>query len=237
MPRATHDKQLMGLNRATRRLTTTLELPKGTDPSQGGKYTADSVELNGDVISEISDKTLTNYKDKAKKSADTLYAKGEYKKSSNRWLNVMKATGKQMARLHKENTMDSLAATQAPNDGANTPDDVAPKDKNKKLIQMSKSARIIKSIYKRKGMTEETYDFEKDDKSSESKPYGKKPSFNATDKNKNAGENKPEAKAVMKGGTTLTGQPRDMVEIDPSMKNRPDRPDTFDKGNPKKSPV
>ena len=237
MPRATHDKQLMGLNRATRRLTTTLELPKGTDPSQGGKYTADSVELNGDVISEISDKTLTNYKDKAKKSADTLYAKGEYKKSSNRWLNVMKATGKQMARLHKENTMDSLAATQAPNDGANTPDDVAPKDKNKKLIQMSKSARIIKSIYKRKGMTEETYDFEKGDKSSESKPYGKKPSFNATDKNKNAGENKPEAKAVMKGGTTLTGQPRDMVEIDPSMKNRPDRPDTFDKGNPKKSPV
>ena len=237
MPRATHDKQLMGLNRATRRLTTTLELPKGTDPSQGGKYTADSVELNGDVISEISDKTLTNYKDKAKKSADTLYAKGEYKKSSNRWLNVMKATGKQIARLHKENTMDSLAATQAPNDGANSPDDVAPKDKNKKLIQMSKSARIIKSIYKRKGMTEETYDFEKDDKSSESKPYGKKPSFNATDKNKNAGENKPEAKAVMKGGTTLTGQPRDMVEIDPSMKNRPDRPDTFDKGNPKKSPV
>jgi hypothetical protein len=102
---------------------------------------------------------------------------------------------------------------------------------------MSKSARIIRSIYKRKGMKEETYDFEKDDKSSESKPYGKKPSFNATDKYKNAGENKPEAKAVMKGGTTLTGQPRDMVEIDPSMKNRPDRPDTFDKGNPKKSPV
>jgi len=237
MPRATHDKQLMGLNRATRRLTTTLELPKGTDPSQGGKYTADSVELNGDVISEISDTTLTSYKDKAKKSADTLHAKGEYKKSANRWLNVMKATGKQMARLHKENTMDSLAATQAPNDGANTPDDVAPKDKNKKLIQMSKSARIIRSIYKRKGMKEETYDFEKNDKSSESKPYGKKPSFNATDKYKNAGENKPEAKAVMKGGTTLTGQPRDMVEIDPSMKNRPDRPDTFDKGNPKKSPV
>jgi hypothetical protein len=132
--------------------------------------------------------------------------------------------------------MDSLAACSQPGDGANTPDDVAPEDKGKKLIRMSKSARIIKTIYK-KDMTEETYDFEKDDKSSESKPYGKKPTFTATDKNKNAGENKPEAKAVMKGGTTLTGQPRDMVEIDPSMKNRPDRPDTFDKGNPKKSPV
>ena len=208
------------------------------DYTSGKRYTGDSVEHSDEnVISEISDTTLTSYKDKAKKSADTLHAKGEYKKSANRWLNVMKATGKQMARLHKENTMDSLAATQAPCDGANTPDDVAPKDKNKKLIMMSKSARIIRSIYKRKGMKEETYDFEKDDKSSESKPYGKKPSFNATDKYKNAGENKPEARAVMKGGTTLTGQPRDMVEIDPSMKNRPDQPGTFDKGNPKKSPV
>jgi hypothetical protein len=211
----------------------------GDDRGYGkGRYMGDSVEHPDEsVISEISDTTLNSYKDKAKKSADDLHAKGEYKKSANRWLNVMKATGKQMDRLRKENTMDSLAATQAPNDGANTPDDVAPKDKNKKLIQMSKSARIIRSIYKRNGMKEETYDFEKDDKSSESKPYGKKPSFNDTDKYKNAGENKPEAKAVMKGGTTLTGQPRDMVEIDPSMKNRPDRPDTFDKGNPKKSPV
>jgi hypothetical protein len=211
----------------------------GDDRGYGkGRYMGDSVEYPDEsVISEISDTTLNSYKDKAKKSADDLHAKGEYKKSANRWLNVMKATGKQMDRLRKENNMDSLAATQSPNDGANTPDDVAPKDKNKKLIQMSKSARIIRSIYKRNGMKEETYDFDKDDKSSESKPYGKKPSFNDTDKYKNAGENKPEAKAVMKGGTTLTGQPRDMVEIDPSMKNRPDRPDTFDKGNPKKSPV
>jgi len=52
MPRATHDKQLIGLNRATKRLTTTLQLPKGTDPSQGGKYTADSVEINGKPIQE-----------------------------------------------------------------------------------------------------------------------------------------------------------------------------------------
>jgi hypothetical protein len=52
MPRATHDKQLMGLHRATKRLTTTLQLPKGTDPSQGGKYTADSVEINGKPIQE-----------------------------------------------------------------------------------------------------------------------------------------------------------------------------------------
>jgi len=229
MSRTTHDKQLMGLNRATRRLTTTLELPKGTDPSQGGKYTADSVEIDGTPIQEGS---------AALRLAQALRKEREARELKDKSREAAEKNEKAKQPVQQqENTMDSLAATQAPNDGANTPDDVAPKDKNKKLIQMSKSARIIRSIYKRKGMKEETYDFEKDDKSSESKPYGKKPSFNATDKYKNAGENKPEAKAVMKGGTTLTGQPRDMVEIDPSMKNRPDRPDTFDKGNPKKSPV
>ena len=207
------------------------------DYTSGKTRTNDSVELDGEVMSEVSDATLSSYKEKAKKSADSLHSQGQYKKSANRWLNVMKATGKQIDKMQKENTMDSLAATQAPCDGANTPDNVAPKDKNKKLIQMSKSARMIKSLYKKHNMKEETYDFEKDDKSSQSKPYGKKPTFTATDKYKNAGENKPEARAVMKGGTTLTGQPRDMVEIDPSMKNRPDRPDVFDKGNPKKSPV
>jgi hypothetical protein len=130
-----------------------------------------------------------------------------------------------------ENTLDSLAATEAPCDGVNGGETTDRKS------QMSKSARMIKSLYKKHGMKEETYDWEKDDKSSQSKPYGKKPKVDASDKVANAGENKPEARAVMKGGTTLTGQPRDMVEIDPSMKNRPDRPDTFDKGYPKKSPV
>jgi hypothetical protein len=229
MSRTTHDKQLMGLNRATKRLTTTLELPKGTDPSQGGKYTADSVEIDGTPIQEGS---------AALRLAQALRKEREARELKDKSREAAEKNEKAKQPVQQqENTMDSLAATQAPYDGANTPDDVAPKDKNKRLIMMSKSARIIRSIYKRKGMKEETYDFEKDDKSSESKPYGKKPSFNATDKYKNAGENKPEAKAIMKGGTTLTGQPRDVVEIDPSMKNRPDRPDTFDKGNPKKSPV
>jgi len=133
--------------------------------------------------------------------------------------------------LTKENMLDSLAATEAPCDGVNGGEITSKKS------QMSKSARMIKSLYKKHGMKEETYDWEKDDKSSQSKPYGKKPKVDASDKVANAGENKPEARAVMKGGTTLTGQPRDMVEIDPSMKNRPDRPDTFDKGYPKKSPI
>lgn len=57
-----------------------------------------------------------------------------------------------------------------------------------------KSARMIKSIYKKK-LKESTYDWEKDDK--------------------------PAAKIIMKGGKTMTGQPRDTVEIEPILKTRP----------------
>lgn len=57
-----------------------------------------------------------------------------------------------------------------------------------------KSARMIKALYKNK-IKETTYDWEKDDK--------------------------PNAKIVMKGGTTMTGQPRDTVEIEPVLKTRP----------------
>jgi hypothetical protein len=120
-----------------------------------------------------------------------------------------------------ENYQDPMAASSMPNGGANSPDDVAPKDKGKKLIQMSKSARIIKSIYKRKGMKEEIYDHEKEDKSVAT--YGKKPKIQrATD---NSNMEKPQAAAIMTGGTTLTGEKRDTIEIDPMMKMR-SRPDS-----------
>ena len=58
-----------------------------------------------------------------------------------------------------------------------------------------KSARMIKSIYKKKGKNESTYDWEKDDK--------------------------PSAKITLQGGTTMTGKPRDTVEIEPVLKTRP----------------
>jgi hypothetical protein len=187
------------------------------DYTSGKRYTGDSVEHSGDnVISEISDTTLSSYKEKAKKSADTLHAQGQYKKSADRWLNVMKATGKQIDKMQKENTMDPMAATQAPCDCANTSDDVAPKDKNKKLIQMSKSARIIKSIYKNKNMKEEIYDTEKEGKSVAT--YGKKPKMTNNEKKIEAVGGQPKAAAIMTGGTTLTGTPRDTIEIDPMMK-------------------
>ena len=211
MPRATHDKQLMGLNRATRRLTTTLELPKGTDPSQGGKYTADSVEIEGTPIQEGS---------AALRLAQALRKEREARelKDKSREAAEKNERAKQPVQ-QQENTMDSLAATQAPCDCANTPDDVAPKDKNKKLIQMSKSARIIKSIYKRKNMKEETFDTEKEDKSVAT--YGKKPKLTDTTKKIDTAGGKTQAAAIMSGGTTLTGTPRDVIEIDPMMKLKP----------------
>jgi hypothetical protein len=65
--------------------------------------------------------------------------------------------------------------------------------------KQQKSVSLIKSIYKNK-LKESTYDWEKDDK----------------------GDNKkPNAKIIMKGGTTLTGKPRDTVEIEPVLKTRP----------------
>jgi hypothetical protein len=134
-------------------------------------------------------------------------------------------------KMKEDAFQDTQAATQMPFDGANTTNDT---DMMKRR-EATKSARIIKSIYKRKNMKEDMNDWEKEDKSVQT--YGKKPKLGMTDKKDNVGENKPEARAVMAGGKTLTGQPRDMVEIDPTMKNRPDRPDTFDKGNPKKSPA
>jgi hypothetical protein len=47
-------------------------------------------------IEEVSSELLDRYKDKAKKSADDLASKGNYKKSTDRWMGVMKATGKQI---------------------------------------------------------------------------------------------------------------------------------------------
>lgn len=157
----------------------------------------------------------------------TVKAMKKYKKIDNPWALAWSMKNKGY-KSHKkadgtpknENYQDPKAADPMPNDGANSPDDVAPKDKNKKLIQMSKSARIIKSIYKRKGMKEEIYDHEKEDKPAAT--YGKKPKIQiATD---NSNMEKPQAAAIMTGGTTMTGEKRDTIEIDPMMKMR--KPDS-----------
>jgi len=116
---------------------------------------------------------------------------------------------------------DSQASTQTVFDGANNTNDTSPSRKS----QMSKSARMIKALYKKKGVVKEDMtDWEKEDKSVQS--YGKKPKLQEPKESNVVGEKTPDARIVMSGGTTLTGEKRDTVEIDPSMKKRPG-PDTF----------
>ena len=91
--------------------------------------------------------------------------------------------------------------------------------------EMTKSARMIKALYKKKNVKEETYDWEKEDKSVQT--YGKKPKVQMTDKKDSYGEEKPKAAITMTGGTTLTGEKRDDVEIDPMMKKRAGPANTF----------
>lgn len=52
--------------------------------------------LGEEAIDEVSSELLARYKERAKKSAADLSARGKYRQSNDRMLNVMKATGKQI---------------------------------------------------------------------------------------------------------------------------------------------
>lgn len=123
----------------------------------------------------------------------------------------------------REDVGDPKAAVNA--DGLNTQVD-------RMQAERTKSARIIKNIYKNKKMVkEDLYDHEKEDKSVAT--YGKKPKHDKADDKDSKGENKPRAASVLSGGTTLTGQKRDTVEIDPMMRVRPGQPDPTKKEDKK----
>ena len=88
-------------------------------------------------------------------------------------------------------------------------------------------AQKIKAMYKKK-VAEDTYDSEKDDKYGQNPTFGKKPVMKAIDNksDRNVDGVKTKAAAVLTGGTTLTGQKRDTVQIDPQLNNpRPGQTD------------
>jgi hypothetical protein len=175
---------------------------------RGSKELVHKVSVNGQV------KTIHKNKDSAKSAATTIKSKFPH----------LKVT---INSVHEDMWQDPQAATQTPADGANGGNQVADRKR-----QMSKSARMIKALYKRKGVVkEDMYDHEKEDKSVAT--YGKKPKMSQTDKNDSLGENKPQAAATLSGGTTLTGVKRDSIEIDPIMRNRPGQPN-IDKKSGKK---
>ena len=192
-----------GMNRAHKRLVNRLELPKGTDPSEGGKYTADSVEHDNTTMVEAQSAAVRWQKalEAAKKKREEEAARNA--ENAKRALTPVK----------EDKFQDPMAATQTVGMEVDNPSDAERKS------QRSKSARIIKSIYKRKNMKEDLYDHEKDDKPAAT--YGKKPKMSVTKPTDNVGENKPDAAAILTGGKTLTGQTRDTIEIDPMMKKRP----------------
>ncbi len=70
------------------------DLSKATDHAIGHipKKTNEQVK----PITELSSDTLDRYKEKAKKSSDSLTSQGKYRQANDRTMNVMKATGKQI---------------------------------------------------------------------------------------------------------------------------------------------
>jgi hypothetical protein len=119
--------------------------------------------------------------------------------------------------MREDNINDPQSATQAPFDAATCPNDVAPAPKK------NKAAKMVKEIYAKHRLKEDMYDHEKDDKG---------PGTNVKDpkviKQKEVNDDNEKgtnARMVLKGGTTMTGEKRDTIEIDPMLKNRGKQPD------------
>jgi hypothetical protein len=120
--------------------------------------------------------------------------------------------------LGEDNINDPQSACQSPFDGANTTDDVAPKK--------SKAGKMVKEIYAKHRLKEDLYDHEKDDKGPGT--FGKAPKVSKKVEVNDDNEKGTNARMVLKGGTTLTGEKRDTIEIDPMLKNRSKTADYLD---------
>jgi hypothetical protein len=168
-----------------------------------GSYVGDSVEIEGGVLPESKE---ANYGGDYQDSVRALKAKAEKKPVD----------------------MKSLAARMQASYAKDKKQGVAEESCGYATNGPSKSARIIKALYKHhKVVKEELFDGEKEDKSVAT--YGKKPKFDKTDEKKVKDE-VGAAAAVMSGGKALTGTPRDTVEIDPMMRVRPGSPDPMKAG-------
>jgi len=211
-----------------------------------GQYVGDSVELEGNIVSEmnvceecnqdpcacshgfVDESKEADYGGDYQSAVHAVKAKAEKKPVDMKSLAArMQASyrrdneAKKVKAIPamKENMMDPSAPSQAPVDGANSSNDCEPQPT--KQPQISKAAKLIKSLKKTKVVKEELYDHEKEDKSvkSNKKTTFQKPGEDSVTKEQ------PQAAAVLSGGKTMTGTPRDVVEIDPMMKMRKHVPD------------
>jgi hypothetical protein len=209
------------------------------DKKTSEKYPHDAVvKEEFEQIDEISKSTLSSYKDKSSASMKNaqanrdaaepgknmskgfadLHAKSDaiVKKRVKGLIGYMQRK-QGMKPMGEDVYQDSQAATQTAFDMGTTPNQTEPTYSRKK--EMSKSARIIKSLYKHNNMKEDIYDHEKEDKSVAT--YGKKPKVEIVGID---GDEDNQAAMVLKGGRTLTGQERDTLEIDPVMR-KPTNPE------------
>jgi len=185
-----------------------------------GKYLK---KIGEEELNELSKDTLQSYFDKSiarrrvirkqhstGQMSDTDWQKERSKRS--------KGGKTALKKLYPEETyMDAKAATPAvmsPGEGISE--------------KMTTAQRVM--MLKKKKLKEDMHDHEKEDKSVAT--YGKKPKFEKAEKDE-GGEKKPQAAAIMTGGTTLTGSKRDTIEIDPMMRNRPGQPDVTKKDDKK----
>lgn len=124
---------------------------------------------------------------------DDLIAEQEWEKKAQARSEIWR---RKRLKINEDKYQDPMAATQTV--GSEVDTDSVPRRKR----EMTRSARMIKSIYKKKRVKEELYDHEKEDKGAK---FGEKPF----------------AAAVLKGGKTMTGTQRDTIEIDPMMRAKP----------------
>lgn len=199
------------------------------------------VTLATDYIESVAGYMSTKNEDVNESFEDEHGIKEVPPKAEKEWKKVAQARSEKWRRqqvkridedpltVEEDTYHDTTAATQMNYDMGNNSYDVEVKVKNPNQVQRSKSARIIKSIYKNKNMKEDIYDHEKDDKMTQ--VMGKKPKIMKMDKDTVGDE--PTALVVMSGGKTLTGEPRDTVEIDPLMRGRPSQQKTANKAEKK----
>ena len=231
-----------GMNRAHKRLVNRLELPKDVAKTYAnhkpGQYVGDSYDPQGQMLDEVS---LGDYKDKATQQSKELkkHSKGEYAGIAKHLL-ARRQKGLKMATARLDKTLlepnelkQSGGSAQTPKlTQENTMYDRIETSKINSLTQIknikeyifdSQDLRYANLMDAVSRLKEDMFDHEKEDKSVAT--YGKKPKFEKADKDDSKGEKKPEAAAVMSGGTTLTGEKRDTIEIDPMMRARPGQPD------------
>ena len=102
-----------------------------------------------EFVTELSNDALARYKEKAKKSADELTAAGKHRQATDRWGNVMKATGKQIEKTTK-NIRHSMATEDEQLDGMALGELKAIVQDAKKIYQHVKSGTPLEAwMYKK----------------------------------------------------------------------------------------